>query len=251
MLFVIILCVVTYLLGSIPFAFIYGKIFKKIDIREHGSKNVGATNALRVLGPKAGIIVLALDILKGLLPVLFVIKFIAVDCDASLPISQIADCDSTFAMTQDVDCDFYSGITEGGCIKSELPILSSHFKLWFPVLIGICAIIGHTFTVFLKFKGGKGVATSAGVLLALDPIICALAIGLFLIIVAFTRYVSLGSMLAAVFIIAAKFLTYNLDMNPYKLVFVIILALFIIFKHRTNISRLVKGEENKINFKKK
>ena len=140
MLTMILLCLTTYLIGSIPFAYLYGKHIKKIDIREHGSKNVGATNALRVLGTKAGIIVLVLDILKGLLPVIFFSKWIG-----------------------------------------------ENYSQFIPVLIGICAILGHTFTVFLKFKGGKGVATSAGVVLALDPIVCAIALLLFAIIVAITK----------------------------------------------------------------
>ena len=209
MLLFIALCILTYLIGSIPFAYLYGKYIKKIDIREHGSKNVGATNALRVLGTKAGIIVLLLDISKGLLPVILFTTM----------------------------------------INSQFTILNSQLA---PVMIGICAIIGHTFTVFLKFKGGKGVATSAGVVLALDPLVCLVALLIFAIIVAITRYVSLGSIIASVYLVITKIITYFLFPNPdiYKTIFMAALAILIIIKHKPNIVRLIKREENKISFKK-
>ena len=195
--------VLTYFIGSIPFAYIYGKIFKKIDIREHGSGNVGATNVLRVFGTKAGIIVLLLDIIKGYIPVLII----------------------TWLYPQ---------------------------ALWQPVLVGIFAILGHTFTIFLKFKGGRGVATSAGVFLALSPFSILAAILIFVLVVAITKYVSLGSMIAAVFLMITHTIFFILceSSNPYIFYFTLILCLFIIYKHKPNIMRLIKGTENKINFKK-
>lgn len=198
--------VLTYLIGSIPFAYLYGKIFKKIDIREHGSGNVGATNVLRVLGTKAGIIVLLFDILKGFLPVLIISYYVS---------------------------------------------WASHI-LWLPVLTGVFAILGHSFTIFLSFKGGKGVATSAGVFLALSPYSFLGALLLFIVVVYLSKYVSLGSMVAAVFLVVTHLLSYNkITGNPYVLAFTLLLAFFIIIKHKSNIKRLISGTENKISFSKK
>ena len=195
--------VLTYIIGSIPFAYIYGKIFRKIDIREHGSGNVGATNVLRILGTKAGIIVLLLDILKGFIPV-FIITII-------------------YPQTQ-----------------------------WQPVLIGIFAILGHTFTIFLKFRGGRGVATSAGVFLALSPYTITAAILIFILVVVITKYVSLGSMFAAIFLVITHTIFFLLceSSNPYIFYFTLLLSFFIIYKHKPNIKRLINGTENKIKFKK-
>jgi len=191
------LCFGAYLVGGIPFGYLYGRIFKGIDIREHGSKNIGATNTLRVLGVWAGVLVLALDILKGFVPVWLV-----------------------------------SDALHGAPTPD-----------WLPVVIGICAILGHTFTVFLSFKGGKGVATSAGVMLALSPLPCLVAILLFVIVVALTRYVSLGSMLA---VVALVVLSIVFRQNVYIICLTSLLAVFIVYKHKANIGRLIAGNENKI-----
>lgn len=193
----ILLC--AYLIGSFPTGFLTGKIFFKINLFEHGSKNVGATNALRVLGKKAGIFVLLVDMLKGAIPVMLAAK-----------------------------------------LSIEVP--------WFPAAAGMCAILGHTFSPFLKFKGGKGVATSAGVFAALAPLALLCALALFSGTVFVTRFVSLGSMLASVSLPAFCYLWYP------KQWFLIpvsgILSLFVIYKHRANIGRLLKGEENKLSFSK-
>ena len=201
--------IIAYFIGSIPFAYIYGKLFRKIDIRQHGSGNVGATNVLRVFGKKAGIIVLLLDILKGYLPVMMAM-----------------------------------------CLVSHLPLFSGGLDEALPVLVGIFAILGHTFTVFLSFKGGKGVATSAGVFLALSPLTIAGALLIFTIVVLITKYVSLGSMFAAVFLVITHSIIFSRceSANPYIFYFAILLSLFIIYKHKSNISRLIKGTENKIKF---
>jgi len=194
--------ILTYLIGSVPFAYIYGKIFRKIDIREHGSGNVGATNVLRVFGTKAGIIVLLLDIIKGYLPVLIICLL--------------------YPLTQ-----------------------------WQPVLIGIFAILGHTFTIFLKFRGGRGVATSAGVFLALSPYTITAAILIFILVVVITKYVSLGSMFAAIFLVITHTIFFLLceSSNSYIFYFTLLISFFIIYKHKPNIKRLIKGTENKIKFK--
>lgn len=196
--------IVSYLIGSIPFAYIYGKVFKGIDIRNYGSGNVGATNVLRILGTKAGVIVLLLDIFKGFLPVFIVMNFTN---------------------------------------------WSLYFP-WLPVLVGISSILGHTFTLFLAFKGGKGVASTAGVFLALDPISFIAALFLFIIVVAFSKYVSLGSIFASLFLLVTQYMIFDKS-NPYIFYFTLLISLFIIYKHKSNIVRLIKGNENKISFKKK
>lgn len=200
----VIAVVIAYLLGSIPFSYIIGKL-KGIDIREHGSGNVGATNALRVLGTKTGIITLILDMGKG---------FLAVElCRILIPGAE-------------------SGIL---------------------VIVAITAILGHIFTIFLGFKGGKGVATSAGVFIDLMPLPCLLALLLFIIIVAITRYVSLGSILAAFFLFS--YVLIDNILNSFArweyLVVITLVAGFIIIRHKGNIERLIKGNENRISFKKK
>ena len=209
---------ISYLSGSIPFAFIYGKVIKGIDIRQHGSGNIGATNVLRVFGTIPGIIVLLLDILKGFLPV-YLFKL--------------------------------------------LIILPSEYS-YVPIAMGLCAILGHTFTVFLSFKGGKGVATAAGVCLALMPLFLLGALLIFIITVSFTRYVSAGSILASLCLLLMEIMsfwgsnttiyeyeTYSSGSDIYRLIFVCILVFFIVYKHKSNIYRLLNGTENKITFKKK
>jgi len=191
--------IIAYLIGSIPFAYLYGKAFKKIDIRQHGSGNVGATNVMRVLGTKAGLIVFFLDVLKGFLPV-FLAQMI------------------------------FSDTIE-----------------YLPVLVAIFTILGHTFTIFLSFKGGKGVASAAGVFIAFSPYTFIAAITLFAIIVYFTRYVSLGSIIALIAITIANFLLPELSI--YVKYFTLIVSVFIIYLHKSNIKRLMNGTENKFGIK--
>ena len=202
---IIITLFAAYILGSIPTSYIMGKLIKGIDIRDFGSGNVGATNALRILGTKVGIFTLIIDIGKGFLAVNFA-RFIIPE-------------------------------------PTDLII----------ILTGLFAIIGHIFTIFLKFKGGKGVATSAGVFIALVPIPIALALFIFVLTVWVSRFVSLGSILAALTLFVSE-LVINIR-NSFAeleiLIFTFIIALFIIVRHKANIQRLIKGNENKINFKKK
>jgi glycerol-3-phosphate acyltransferase PlsY len=198
----IIFLVVAYLMGSIPTGVVIGKKFKGIDIREHGSKNTGATNAYRVLGKKFGIIVLLADALKGYLPV-----FIA----------------SLFLLTG-----------------------------WQLILVGVMTIVGHTLSPFLKFKGGKGVATSLGVFLFLVPHIVVILLAVFFVIAYLTKYVSLASVsVAGLFPILVLFMPVNRDLGKWTMFgFSLIIGLFVIFKHRSNIDRLLKGNENKFGAKK-
>lgn len=193
-----------YLLGSIPFSFILGKVLKGIDLREYGSRNVGATNALRVLGWKTGLLALILDMLKG-----------------------------------------YGAILIARSLAPQSNILL--------ISVGFAAILGHIFTIFLRFKGGKGVATSAGVFAALMPVSFIVALLSFLIITVITRYVSLGSLVAAVMLLIMQTLITLQDgfYNAEYLILVIIVALFIIIKHIPNINRLIDGTENKVSFRRK
>lgn len=188
----IILIIVAYLLGSISPSIIQGKL-KGIDIKKEGSGNAGSTNTLRVLGKKAALITLAVDILKG---------FIAVKLGA------------------------FGGMT---CAY----------------LCAIAAFLGHIYPCYYGFKGGKGVATAAGVVLAINPLIALICLVLVLIIVAITRYVSLGSISAAVLLIILCCIS-----DRGFLPFATIIAVIVIFKHRANIDRLIHHKENKISFKK-
>jgi len=198
---VIIFLIMAYLIGSIPTGVIIGKKFKGIDIREHGSKNTGATNAYRVLGKQYGIIVLLADAFKGWLPVF------------------IAD---------------MAGVED-----------------WQLILVGVLTIVGHTLSPFLKFKGGKGVATSLGVFLFLAPKIVLILVAVFLVVAGTTKYVSLASVsVAGLFPILVLFLQTGDDRDWSLFGFSLVIGLFVIFKHRSNIERLLKGNENKFGTKK-
>ncbi|MFC1501642.1 glycerol-3-phosphate 1-O-acyltransferase PlsY [Elusimicrobiota bacterium] len=188
-----------YIVGSIPFSYITAKLFKGIDIREHGSGNPGATNVFRVLGPIPGITAFTFDILKGFLPVLFAVQYFGTE------------------------------------------------NLKFSILVGLAAIVGHVYTVFLKFKGGKGVATATGVFLALLPINTLIGIAIFTIMFAITKYVSTSSIIAG---ISFAILSWVTKQDPIISVFATLVAVLIIYTHRSNIKRLISGKENKIVEKK-
>lgn len=190
--------VFAYLMGSIPTAYWYAKYFHRIDIRQHGSGNVGATNSLRVLGKKAGIIVLIFDLLKGLIPVLL---------------------------------SRYLGFSEEETF-----------------LVGIISILGHIWSVFANFKGGKGIATSLGVILAVSAPGAGLSVLVFVAVVYFTKYVSLGSLLAGL-----TFVLYYLIFNSGQILMSLIaflLFVLLVYTHRENIKKLLKGTENKLSSKK-
>ena len=189
-------------MGAIPSGFILGKL-QKIDIRKHGSQNIGATNTFRVLGPGYGIISLLFDMAKGYFAVYF----------------------STLLLQQ------YSGQT--------LQILLS--------LSGLIAIMGHVFSVFLKFKGGKGVATGAGVFINLLLIPSLTALLVFVATLVISRYVSLSSMIAVTsfFIIELIINIPEFAQIPY-LILTFIIMLLIFLRHKDNIRRLKNGSETKI-----
>ena len=195
--------ILSYLIGAIPTAYIITRVLSGKDIRKIGSGNVGATNALRVLGKLPGIIVLAVDILKGLAAVTILAAFIS--------------------------------------SKITLPIESTK------ALFGLFAVTGHIFNVFLKFKGGKGVATSAGVMLGIAPPALLIGALFFITIVVVTKYVSLGSIVSSVII--PFFLLWTKSHYSY-VVLSAILCVIIVAKHKTNIKRLLGGREGKV-FEKK
>ena len=195
--------VVSYLIGAIPTAYIITRVISGKDIRKMGSGNVGATNALRVMGRLPGIIVLVADILKGLAAVTILASLFA--AKITLPIEVIR------------------------------------------ALFGLFAVTGHIFNAFLKFKGGKGVATSAGVMLGIAPVGLLIGALCFMAIVAFTKYVSMGSIVSSVII--PFFLLWNRSHNSY-VVLSCILCIIIVAKHKANIKRLLSGREGKV-FEKK
>ena len=184
---------ISYLLGSIPNGLILGKAIWGVDLRQHGSKNIGATNAWRTIGKAGGISIFALDFLKG-----------AVSA--------------------------YLGLHLGG---SELA----------GVLCGILAIAGHSWSVFLSFKGGKGVATGLGVIAALMPMVTLIVFAVWFAIVYFTGYVSLGSIVGAALV---PILTLFFGLHTEFLILGLIAAVFIIYRHKSNIERLLNGTESKI-----
>ena len=203
----ILLMVLSYILGSVPNALWIGKVFKGIDVREHGSKNTGSTNAARVLGVKLGILTLILDISKGLVPTLIAIL---------------------------LKVDFFENLTK---------IENLDY-----VLVGICAILGHVFSIFMNFKGGKAVATTLGVFLVLVPKAILFAAIVFFVVFAIFRYVSLASIFAAV---SLPIFTYFLYQQIIYVILGILIAILIIVKHKSNIERLKNGTESKFSLKSK
>ena len=207
-----------YLLGSIPFGYLVAKA-KGIDIRSVGSGNIGATNAMRVLGKPAGIFVLLADALKG-----------------------YAACVLGFIISSHFYGVTYAGLHNTSQVIPDFPVER------FMVLAGICAVLGHNYTCWLKFKGGKGIATSAGVFLALAPLAMGISVAVFTVVLLLTRYVSVGSIAAAITLPVAVWLTRE---GTLLRVVTIILGAMAIYKHKTNIQRLMAGTENRIQFKQK
>lgn len=213
---------IAYLLGAIPSGFILGKLIKGIDIREHGSKNIGATNVLRTLGVLPGIISLIFDFCKG---------FFALEIGRVL-LSQ--SCTHTiFGLNPCLD------------------YLNPQTYQIAIVAIGLAAIIGHIYPVFLRFRGGKGIATGAGVYMNLLPIPSLIAVGVFLIVAVLFRYVSLASLTAILSFIIVEIVRNIPECNEIPLlILTICTAVLIIYRHKENISRLRQGKESKISFRK-
>lgn len=185
--------IICYLIGSMPFGYIVAKVVKKIDIRDYGSGNIGATNAFRVLGPWLASLVLIGDLLKGFLAIVLFYQL---------------NIDSLFVI----------------------------------ILGGLAVIGGHDWSIFLEFKGGKGIATTYGVFLALNPKIALLSALIWLIVIALTRYASLASILSLSVLVVL--MLWFKQPQEYIIFSVIILALAL-YRHRGNISRLKEGKEKK------
>ncbi|MFC7336289.1 glycerol-3-phosphate 1-O-acyltransferase PlsY [Haloferula chungangensis] len=234
---------IAFLLGSIPFGLIIAKL-KGIDIRAHGSGNIGATNVLRVVGKKYGITCLILDALKGYLPVVLALNLVQIENKTVMPMLGFLQ-------------DFALHLPREQQLTGQLV----------HVLTAFCAIIGHNFSPWVGFKGGKGIATSAGVLIALMPFAIILLIFVWLLTFLTTRYVALASIVAAAALpilthIGARFHHINNDKtqptlweagtwNKPLFVFTIIIAVLAIWKHRSNIERLRAGTENRFERKRK
>lgn len=212
MLSLITIVILSYLVGSIPGSIWVGKLLYNIDLREHGSGNAGATNAFRVMGWKAGLLATVVDLGKGLFAA-GVLATIRID---GLPSGM----------------EFW------------------HIETFVRLIAGVACVIGHMFPVWAKFKGGKGVNTSAGVLFALTPITMFITLGVFVLVLISSRYVSLASLMAAITFpsaVAIRKYVFGVDrLDPSLLVIGIVMALVIIVAHHTNIKRLLNGTENRI-----
>ncbi len=210
----ILICVAAYLAGSIPFGLIMGKLLHRKDIRSGGSGNIGATNALRQYGAKTGVLVLLLDLLKG-----FAVSWLALNTLPGRLIGMIG-----------------SGSLSG--IIVTLPLLA--------------VILGHMFPIWLGGKGGKGVATAAGVFLAYAPLPVLIAVLVFIILTAATKYVSVGSLAGALVLFFAHLLLSLLGPDKGEFPwFTLIVSALIISRHQGNILRLLEGNENKLSLKRK
>jgi len=209
MLLIIIAIIISYLAGSIPTAYLFGRA-KGIDIRRHGSGNVGATNALRVLGKGIGITVLILDILKGVIAVI-VLGDIVVGLGEHMPAETVR------------------------------------------IIIAISCICGHNWTIFLRFKGGKGIATTLGALIGLAARIPGLGFILGILVLVwfatfiFSRIVSLSSVVATLFF---PVLTIIFNQSPVVITASFILCVFSLFRHKANLARILQGKEARLSFKK-
>lgn len=205
-----------YLLGSIPTGYLVGRQ-RGVDIRTAGSGNIGATNVFRILGKPAGICVLLLDALKGFAAVALVLKYYR-ELNEFLP--------------QMFPVDAFA-----------LPAV----RLNYAILAGVCAVIGHNYTCWLGLKGGKGIATSAGVYLALAPLAMSIALGVWILLFVVSRYVSIASIAAAVALPTAVWFTTN---SLCLGIVTTALGVLAIYKHKSNIQRLLTGAENRVHFKK-
>jgi glycerol-3-phosphate acyltransferase PlsY len=206
--------VLSYLIGSFPTSIIVARKARGIDIRQYGSGNAGGTNVLRVLGWKAGVFVILMDMAKGLIATMVLARLMY----GPIPFENRTPFDD-FTVVQ--------------------------------IIAGCAAILGHVWTLFAGFKGGKGIATAGGMLLGIAPIEVAVAFGVFLIVFVLSQYVSLGSLSAAVAFPLTMFFRENVFMvqieGYHTLIFFSIgISLLIVFTHRANIKRLIAGTENRM-----
>jgi glycerol-3-phosphate acyltransferase PlsY len=198
----VILILLAYLIGSVPTAVWISKYFFKIDIRDYGSGNAGATNTFRVLGSKWGTFVMLVDVLKGI---------IATSLYILLP----------YYLTDEWD------------------------RTNFMIGLGLAAVLGHIFPIWVGFRGGKGVATLLGMAVAIQPLVALCCVGVFLIVLYLTRFVSLSSILAGVSFMVFILFIFNEKETLYR-IFAVLVALMVILTHQKNIGRILKGTESKI-----
>lgn len=199
----IIFLVLSYLIGSIPTAVWISKFFYKIDIRDYGSGNPGATNTFRILGKRAGLTILLLDIFKGWIVV-------------------------TLA-----------------CYVSQAPPHTQDF-VNLHISFGVASVLGHVFPIYIGFKGGKGIATLFGVVLAIHPYACLMLNGVFLIVFLLTHYVSLSSICAGISFPFILIFIYGNNIVPSMVIFSCFVALLVLVTHQKNIERLLRKQESKI-----
>lgn len=205
----IFLSFIAYLVGSIPSSVWVGKTFYGLDVRDFGSGNAGATNTFRVLGKPAGTIVLVMDILKG-----------------------------------------YFAARLAYVVVNQFPDLYDNFDLVnVKLLFGFMAVFGHLLPIFAGFRGGKGVATLAGLIIALNVNVALIALGIFLVTLFVTRFVSVSSMLAGISIPVLFVSVFGRNLHEYRqptaIVFTIAIAILVVYTHRKNIKRLIDGNETK------
>jgi len=215
----LLILLLSYLVGSIPNAIIISKLSKGIDIRQHGSGNAGGSNVFRVLGWKLGILTILLDALKGTIAVVFIARL----HDGNIPFNNITPFDD-FTLIQ--------------------------------IFAGLIAVIGHIWTIFAGFKGGKGIATALGFMISIVTIDILFAFLIFVLIVSVSKYISLGSIAAAFSLPVIMIIRENIfhvDITGYHTIlpFSILLALLVLYTHRNNVNRLFHGTENRISFFKK
>ena len=196
-----------YVCGSLPWGLWFGRWFRGVDVRTLGSRNLGATNVYRTLGPALGVAVLALDIAKGALP---------------------------------------TWLVPGWTLTAGFP----GGMEWCRLAVGLAAVLGHVFTMFAGWKGGKGVATTVGVLLALSPSAFGVFVLVFVVTVAITRFISLGSMLGSLAFAATLAVTSPDGIRSPTFLLGLALAAVVIVRHKDNMVRLSRGEERRFSFRR-
>ena len=209
-----IIIILSYLVGSIPTSIIVTKIFHGVDIRKYGSGNAGGTNVIRVLGWKAGVLVIAIDIFKGYVATMLVTKLMY----GQIPFQNLTPFE-------------------------DITVIR--------VIAGCAAILGHIWTAFGGFRGGKGIATAGGVLLGLATIEVLVAVGVFSLVFIISRYVSLGSISGAIAFPLSMFFRHNIfkaDLQGYNtlIFFSMGISLLLLYTHRENIKRLLDGTEHRL-----
>lgn len=233
-LYIVLLIIFSYLLGSVPNGLVIGKLFKQVDIREHGSKNTGATNSVRVLGLKLGALVFLLDALKGAI-VIAIVRIL-----------------------------MHYGVTAGNML-GYITVNGHNVQIY--AVYGLFAVLGHVFPIFLKFKGGKAVATSVGALAAVAPVLALIGGSVFYVVLKVSGYASLGSLYGAstalvLMIIYDLFMgkadygvlyfeynSANWIVYSFEIIMVFFYVFIIFMRHRENIKKLNEGTERQFTFK--